>query len=300
MQDNLKAFLDAKVAQYNQPGFIANDPISIPHMFTKKQDIEIMGFWAATLAWGQRPTIIRKCKELITLMDGAPHDFIMNHEEIDLKKLLHFKHRTFNDIDTLYFIAFFRAHYENHESLESAFIQQEEQTKSAVMLRHSKRAGHAFPLTPREPQGDRPNFEEAPDEPIERYLNYFRRYFFSLPDYPHRTKKHVSSPSQKSTCKRLNMFLRWMVRNDNKAVDFGIWKQIKPADLIVPCDLHVDRVARHLKLITRKQTDWQTAIELTRRLREFDPADPVKYDFALFGLGIEERWGRDAILPILP
>lgn len=271
MQENLKAFLDAKVAQYNQPGFITNDPISIPHLFTKKQDIEIMGFWAATLAWGQRVTIINKCKELITLMDGAPYDFIINHEEIDLKKLLYFKHRTFNDIDTLYFMAFFKHHYTNYESLESAFIP----------------AGNSFPF--RGPGG----------EPIEKYLNHFRSYFFSLPDFPHRTKKHVSSPSQKSTCKRLNMFLRWMVRKDNCGVDFGIWNQIKSSELIMPCDLHVDRVARHLNLIQRKQTDWQTAVELTQRLRELDPLDPVKYDFALFGLGIEERWGTNEIISIL-
>ena len=251
----LQAFLDAKVAQYNQPGFIENDPVSIPHMFSKKQDIEIMGFWAATLSWGQRVTIIKKCRELITLMDGAPYDFIINHQEPDLKKLLTFKHRTFNDIDTLYFIAFFRNHYERFESLEDAFIPAE---------------------------GDYSPFKG---------LGGFRSYFFSLPDYPHRTMKHVSSPSQKSTCKRLNMFLRWMVRKDDCGVDFGIWNRIKPADLICPLDLHVDRVARKLLLITRKQTDWQTAEELTARLRQFDPLDPVKYDFALFGLGIEERWG---------
>ncbi|WP_426667701.1 TIGR02757 family protein [Mucilaginibacter sp. McL0603] len=252
--ENLKAFLDSKVSQYNRPDFIKNDPVSIPHLFTRRQDIEIMGFWAATLAWGQRVTIINKCKELITLMDGAPYDFIINHEEPDLKRLLHFKHRTFNDIDTLYFISFFRYHYSRHDSLEDAFM----------------------------PPG--------PLKGVEQALNYFRSYFFSLPDYPHRTKKHVSSPSQKSTCKRLNMFLRWMVRKDNCGVDFGIWNKLKPSDLIMPCDLHVDRVARKLKLITRKQTDWQTAVELTGRLCEFDPLDPVKYDFALFGLGIEEKF----------
>src|ERR1700744_526111 len=251
---NLKAFLDAKVFQYNQPDFIKNDPVSIPHMFTKKQDIEIMGFWAAILAWGQRVTIINKCKELISLMDNAPYDFIMNHEESDLKKLLKFKHRTFNDIDTLYFVAFFRYHYERYESLEDAFIP---------------------------PDGDYSAF---------RGLGGSRSYFFSLPDYPHRTKKHISSPSQKYTCKRLNMFLRWMVRKDDCGVDFGIWNKLKPANLIMPCDLHVDRVARKLKLINRKQTDWQTAVELTQRLREFDPVDPVKYDFALFALGIEEKF----------
>jgi uncharacterized protein (TIGR02757 family) len=255
--ENLKSFLDFKVAQFNRPDFIKNDPVCIPHLFTKKQDIEIMGFWAATLAWGQRVTIINKCKELIRLMDGAPYDFIINHEEIDLKKLLNFKHRTFNDIDTLYFIAFFRYHYERNESLESAFL---------------------------------PSGPLEGEKKVEDALNHFRTYFFSQPDFPQRTKKHVSSPSQKSTCKRLNMFLRWMVRKDNCGVDFGIWGQIKPANLIMPCDLHVDRVARKLNLITRKQTDWQTAVELTERLREFDPMDPVKYDFALFGLGIEEKF----------
>jgi uncharacterized protein (TIGR02757 family) len=269
MVTDLKSFLDAKVVQYNRPEFIQNDPIVIPHQFTLKQDIEIMGFWAATLAWGQRITIINKCRELITLMDGAPYDFIMNHKEPDLKKLLSFKHRTFNDIDTLYFIAFFRHHYEQFDSLEDAFLH------------------NPLPTLPKgEDLGG-----------VTSMLNHFRSYFFSLPDFPHRTKKHVSSPLQKSTCKRLNMFLRWMVRKDNAGVDFGIWNRISPADLICPCDLHVDRVARKLKLITRKQTDWQTALELTDHLRQFDPADPVKYDFALFGLGMEERWGLETVLP---
>jgi uncharacterized protein (TIGR02757 family) len=250
----LKAFLDSKVHQYNRPEFIPNDPVCIPHLFTKQQDIEIMGLWASVLAWGQRVTIINKCRELITLMDGAPYDFIMNHEEPDLKKLLTFKHRTFTDVDTLYFIAFFRHHYSNFDSLENAFIPKD---------------GNYSPF---------------------RGLGGFREYFISLVDFPARTKKHISSPAQKSTCKRLNMFLRWMVRKDDCGVDFGIWNHIKPADLICPCDLHVDRVARKLNLITRKQTDWQTATELTDRLREFDPIDPVKYDFALFGLGIEEKF----------
>jgi uncharacterized protein (TIGR02757 family) len=263
MIQNLKSFLDSKVAQYNRPDFIKNDPVSIPHLFSKKQDIEIMGFWAATLAWGQRITIINKCKELISLMDGAPYDFIMNHQEPDLKKLLHFKHRTFNDIDTLYFISFFRHHYSHFDSLEDAFM-----PNKIVILSDS---------------------EESIDK-VESALNHFRTYFFSLSDYPSRTKKHVSSPSQKSTCKRLNMFLRWMVRKDECGVDFGIWNKIKPSELIMPCDLHVDRVARKLNLITRKQTDWQTAVELTDQLKEFDSNDPVKYDFALFGLGIEEKF----------
>ncbi|MVN92735.1 TIGR02757 family protein [Mucilaginibacter aquatilis] len=276
MVTDIKSFLDAKVAQYNQPEFIENDPIVIPHQFTLKQDIEIMGFWAATLAWGQRVTIIKKCRELIALMDGAPHDFIINHQEPDLKKLLSFKHRTFNDIDTLYFIQFFKHHYSNYHSLEDAFLPSV--TNSLIS----------------DDSGSCESNNAGPD--TQKALNHFRTYFFSLPDFPHRTKKHVSSPSQKSTCKRLNMFLRWMVRKDDAGVDFGIWKRISPEDLICPCDLHVDRIARKLKLITRKQTDWQTALELTDHLRQFDPADPVKYDFALFGLGIEERWGLDNLL----
>ncbi|MEY3679170.1 MAG: hypothetical protein RI924_1311 [Bacteroidota bacterium] len=251
---DLKEFLDAKVAQYNQPGFIENDPIVIPHAFTKKQDIEIMGFWAAILAWGQRKTIITKCRELIKLVDGSPHDFILNHQESDLKPFLTFKHRTFNDVDTLYFIHFFKQHYLFNDSLESAFIPQN-------------------------------NLEQLS---MEQMLNHFRRYFFSISDdFPHRTMKHVSAPSQKSSCKRLNMFLRWMVRKDENGVDFGIWNRINTSQLICPIDLHVERVARKLDLIDRKQLDWQTALDLTENLKQFDPKDPVKYDFALFGLGIE-------------
>src|ERR1700722_309704 len=274
----LKEFLDSKVIQYNHPGFITNDPVSIPHLFSKRQDVEIMGLWAAVLAWGQRVTIINKCHELIKLMDGAPYDFIMNHEETDLKKLLNFKHRTFNDVDTLYFISSFGNHYSKYKSLESAFTMREGCHAQALEA-CGQRPTHAL----REPQGDT-------HRTVENSLNACRNYFFSFPDHPHRTKKHISSPSQKSTCKRLNMFLRWMVRKDDCGVDFGIWNQIKPSDLIIPCDLHVDRVSRKLNLITRKQTDWQTAVELTERLREFDPVDPVKYDFALFALGIEEHF----------
>ena len=279
MIENIKAFLDSKAAQYNRPAFIPNDPVSIPHLFTKQQDIEIMGLWAAVLAWGQRVTIINKCHELIGLMDGAPYDFIMNHQETDLKKLLQFKHRTFNDVDTLYFIAFFRHHYSDHVSLESAFMGEKTPHRPMIMLNGGE-----------ESYKSNTTYAYRKPEPVEDALNHFREYFFSLVDFPNRTKKHISSPSQKSTCKRLNMFLRWMVRKDDCGVDFGIWNHIKPADLICPCDLHVDRVARKLNLITRKQTDWQTAIELTERLREFDPVDPVKYDFALFGLGIEEKF----------
>lgn len=254
--NNLKDFLDSKVQQYNQPGFIANDPISIPHQYSRLQDIEITGFWASILAWGQRVTIINKCKELFAIMDNSPYDFVLNHSENDLKALLHFKHRTFNDVDTLYFVEFFKQYYSQHNSLEDAFLKG----------------------------------IDASDEDVGNGLIRFHEDFFSLPDAPHRTKKHIATPARKSACKRINMFLRWMVRNDDKGVDFGLWKRIRPSQLVCPCDLHVERVARRFQLITRKQTDWQMALELTNHLKEFDPNDPVKYDFALFGLGIEEKY----------
>jgi len=255
MQD-LKDFLDEKVAQYNQPGFIANDPICIPHRFNKKQDIEIAGFFASILAWGQRKTIINKCLQLFELMDGTPHDFLLNHSESDLQVFLNFKHRTFNEVDTLYFIHFLSWFYRSHESLEEAFLKGQTGEVDAM----------------------------------DSILSQFHRFFFSLPDFPNRTKKHIATPDRKAACKRINMYMRWMVRSDDNGVDFGLWKKISPAQLICPCDLHVDRVGRKLGLITRKQTDWRTAVELTQKLREFDPLDPVKYDFALFGLGIEEKF----------
>jgi len=282
---DLKAFLDDKVDQFNRPDFIESDPISIPHHFTKKEDIEIIGFFAAMLAWGQRKTILNKCTDLIERMDGSPYDYIINHQEEDLKSLLGFKHRTFNDTDLLYFVSFFKHHYSHYSSLEEAFIpkvKQSEfreeyldfQTEESIELSSS-----ACLLQ---------NLRRGPVV-IEDALNHFRSYFFSLDDYPLRTRKHVSSPQQKSTCKRLNMFLRWMVRKDNKGVDFGIWTKLSPASLICPCDVHVDRIARKLGLISRKQTDWLTAIELTQNLRQLDYKDPVKYDFALFGLGVEKE-----------
>lgn len=259
--NELKDFLDFKVAEYNQPRFITNDPICIPHQYTLKQDIEIAAFFAAILAWGQRKTIINKCNELLGRMDGEPYQFMLHHGDNDLKRLLGFKHRTFNDTDLLYFVAFFKFHYLQYQSLESAFLPDR---------------------LARENPGN--------DFTAEKALNHFRSYFFSLPDFPVRTIKHISSPLQKSTCKRLNMFLRWMVRKDNCGVDFGIWNSIPTSALVCPCDVHVDRVARRLNLIRRKQTDWLTAVELTERLKEFDADDPVKYDFALFGLGVEEKF----------
>lgn len=254
--NSLIDFLNTKVEEYNRPSFIKDDPILIPHLFTKRQDIEIAGFFSAIFAWGGRVTIINKSKELMNLMDMAPFDFVLNHKEKDLKKLLHFKHRTFNATDLLYFIEFLKFHYTNHNSLETAFAK----------------------------------WMKPGDENIEQGLIGFYNYFFSLEDVPQRTKKHIATPQKKSTCKRLNMFLRWMVRNDNKGVDFGIWDNIKPAQLICPVDLHVARVAKHFNLLHRKQTDWQTALELTEYLRTLDVNDPVKYDFALFGLGAVEKY----------
>lgn len=253
---NLKTFLDQKVEEYNTHNFIDLDPISIPHQYTKLQDIEITAFFAAMLAWGQRKTIINKCNELFSFMDNAPHDFILNHQDCDLRKVMSFKHRTFNSTDLLYFISFFKYHYGNNNSLESAF------TKTLSIH----------------------------DESIENSLKDFHDYFFSLEDFPQRTKKHIPTPMRKSACKRINMFMRWMVRKDNNGVDFGLWRGISSKQLICPCDVHVDRVARKLGLISRKQTDWQTALELTNNLRKMDVTDPVKYDFALFGLGVIENF----------
>ncbi len=281
-EEELKAFLDRKVVQYNQPGFIANDPICIPHLFTKKQDIEIMGFWASILAWGQRVTIINKSKELIALMDGAPYDFVLNHQESDLKRFEYFKHRTFNYTDTLYFIRFFKEHYKQYDSLEDAFLPFAE---SAIHPMYQDNV-----ISKSRTGGNVCYNNLTTLFSVESSLNFFRSYFFSLEDYPKRTIKHISSPMKNATCKRINMFLRWMVRKDNCGVDFGIWERIKPAQLICPCDVHVDRVARKLGLIERRQTDWKTALELTENLKRLDAEDPVKYDFALFGLGVEEKF----------
>lgn len=251
----LKIYLNQCVEQFNRPTFIPDDPISIPHQFTKLQDIEIMGFWVSMLAWGQRKTIINKANELISLMDGAPYDFILNHEEKDRARFETFKHRTFQYTDTLYFLHFFQHYYRQADSLERAF--------SKYL---SPEAEHIGPA-----------------------LVGFHEDFFALPDAPRRTRKHIATPARKSSCKRLNMFLRWMVRKDDKGVDFGLWDTIQPKQLLMPLDVHVDRVARQFSLLKRKQRDWQAVLELTASLRAFDPADPVKYDFALFGMGVLEK-----------
>ncbi|GJM32029.1 MAG: TIGR02757 family protein [Saprospiraceae bacterium] len=252
MPSDLKQLLDQHAALYNQTSFIDTDPIRIPHRFSQLADIEITAFWVAMLAWGQRQTIINKANELIELMDGAPHQFIRDHQEKDRERFSNFKHRTFNYTDTLYFLEFLQQYYRQHQSLEDAFA------------RHiTSESPHVGPA-----------------------LSGFHELFFSLPDAPHRTRKHIATPLRKSSCKRLNMFLRWMVRQDDTGVDFGLWKRIAPHQLLIPLDVHVDRVARHFGLLKRKQTDWLAVLELTEQLRQFDPSDPVKYDFALFGMGV--------------
>lgn len=253
-QDQLFELLEFYYKKYNTQAFIGDDPISIPHQFTKLQDIEISGFFAATLAWGLRKTIIKKCNELMSLMDYSPHDFIINHEDLDLAKLADFKHRTFNYTDLLYFIHFFKNHYTSNATLETLFV-------DGISIEHNVKPG----------------------------IDNFYNHFVSDIDFPPRTKKHVASPSKKSACKRINMYLRWMVRNDADGVDFGLWKKIKPAQLICPCDVHVERVARKLGLVNRKQVDWIMAEELTQNLQKFDHDDPVKYDYALFGMGMNKE-----------
>ena len=251
--NEIKDLLDAKVDLYNRPDFIQNDPISIPHTFSSKRDIEIIGFWTAMLSWGQRTTIINKGKELCQIMDFAPYDFVMNATDKDLQRLEKFKHRTFNGGDALCFASFFRWFYTYNESLENAFLGCDG---------HYNGNGIAS----------------------------LRSLFMMAPDFLTRTKKHIASPHNNSSCKRINMFLRWMVRKDDKGVDFGIWQNIKAANLMIPLDVHVHRVALNLGLLSRKQSDWQAVVELTKILRNFDRNDPVKYDYALFGMGVQEKF----------
>jgi uncharacterized protein (TIGR02757 family) len=254
-REQVYELLERKYREYNSSAFIDTDPISIPHRFSKLQDKEIIGFWVAMLAWGNRKSIIASGNKLVELMDGAPHDFVVNHQEHDLKRFLNFKHRTFNATDALYFIEFFKQHYSSYNSLEDAFAN--------------------------------PGIRKTGNQ--ENRLEAFHNYFFSLEDAPQRTRKHIATPLRGSTCKRMNMFLRWMVRKDKHGVDFGLWKKIKPSQLYIPLDVHVDRTARKLGLIKRKQTDWETVVELTENLKGFDPKDPVKYDFSLFGISVLDK-----------
>lgn len=287
MPIDLKDFLEECVTRYNCPAFIETDPISIPHQFSKLQDIEIMGFWTAVLAWGQRKTIINSANQLIEHMDGVPHDFILHHTELDRKKLLGFKHRTFQATDTLYFLEFFQHYYQRYPSLENAFMFKN--TDVTPLFGTEGKKQEKIPL---------PSTLTLLPNTTEPALLAFHELFFSLPDAPARTRKHIPTPARKSTCKRLNMFLRWMVRHDDRGVDFGLWKKIKPAQLLIPLDVHVDRIARRYGLLKREKSDWQAVLELTETLREFDPEDPVKYDFALFGLGVLEKGRKKGNAPL--
>lgn len=257
----LRNQLDILHDRFNRKEFIDRDPIVVPHRFNKREDIEIAALFAAIFAWGQRTTIINKSNELMALMDNAPHEFLLQHRPKDLKRFEGFKHRTFNYTDTLYFIEFLSSLYRAGFNLEEAFLY-ENIFFDRQKIRNEKN--------------------------IEINLNAFRNNFFSLQDFPERTRKHISSPMQNSTCKRLNMFLRWMVRKDDRGVDFGIWKKIKPHQLICPIDVHVERIAREFQLIQSEKLNWKTAVELTENLKRFDPNDPVKYDFALFGWGVDQ------------
>lgn len=246
-----KSLLDELVEKYNQPFFIQDDPISLPHQFKVKQDIEIAGFFAAILAWGQRKTIIKNCNSLFSQMDNEPWQFVLHHSKSERKRFQNFVHRTFQFDDLNYFLTFLQFHYQNETSLETAFV------------RNGK-------------------FISIYDS-----LHHFKEYFFSLP-HLNRTEKHIQTPVKKSACKRLNLFLRWMVRKDSNGVDFGIWNSIPMHALICPLDVHVQREAIELGILKRTKIDFEAALELTSKLLLMDKNDPIKYDFALFGLGIEK------------
>lgn len=248
----LKEFLDSKVAQYNTLDFIETDPIQIPHRFSLKEDIEISGFLAATIAWGNRKSIITNANKLMQIMGNNPFDFVMNFEEENQAHLFDgFVHRTFNSIDAVYFIKALQHFYKTYGSLEHFFVKYKNLNR------------------------------------INDAIHYFKQEFFSIP-HPERTKKHVSDPLKNSSCKRINMWLRWNCRKDTNGVDFGIWKSIEPAQLSCPLDVHTGNIARKLGLLKRKQNDAKALLELDTELRKLDKNDPVKYDFALFGLGAFE------------
>jgi len=255
-KSELKVFLDEKVEEYNNLSFITKDPISIPHQFTKKEDIEISGFIAATIAWGKREMIVKNGNKLVKMMDNQPYEFVTNYNpNTDYKYIASFKHRTFNADDLSYFITALKHCYAEYKSLENTFS----------------------------------SFITSESTTVKEAIIGFRTIFFELNDNPKfRTFKHVSNPAKGSASKRINMFLRWMVRNDNKGVDFGIWDSIPQSILSCPLDVHSGNVARSLNLLTRKQNDWKALTELDEQLRKLDSTDPVKYDFALFGLGINE------------
>ena len=247
------SFLNHKSSQYNTTNFIETDPIQIPHLFNKKEDIEISGFLTSIVSWGNRKSIIKNAKKLVELLDDSPYDFILNHNKSDLNKLNPFVHRTFNGIDLIQFIKSLNHIYLEHNGLEDIFK------------------------------------KNIKDDSLQYAIHKMKKIFFEIP-HTNRTKKHISDPMRGSAAKRINMFLRWMVRNDLCGVDFGIWKSISPKYLSCPLDVHTGNVARKLGLIERKQNDHKTVLELDEKLREFDVNDPVKYDFALFGLGVFEKF----------
>lgn len=249
----LKEFLDFKVEQYNTPDFISSDPVQIPHQFTRKEDIEISGFLTATISWGNRKSILKNANSMMQLLENSPYDFVLNHSENELENLSSFVHRTFNGTDLTYFIRSLKNIYQHHDGLEGVFTN------------HSSEKG------------------------LQPAIHEFKKIFFELP-HEVRTRKHVSDPLKNSAAKRINMFLRWMVRNDNGNVDFGIWKDVSPSQLSCPLDVHSGNVARKLGLLKRKQNDAKALSELDTSLRKLDPRDPVKYDYALFGLGVFEKY----------
>ena len=247
----LKDLLEHKFILYNTKNFISEDPISIPYLYNQKEDIEIVSFLISIISWGNRKSIIKSGNKLKEILGSSPIDFIMRFKEKDLKKI-DFVHRTFNKFDLIYFLKSLKNIYENHDGLENVFS------------------------------------KNLNDEFMYNNISNFRKIFFSL-NHENRTEKHISNPKKNSACKRINMFLRWMVRNDG-VVDFGIWKKIKPSMLSCPLDVHTANIGRKLNLISRKQNDLKTVLELDQKLRLFDKNDPVKYDYALFGMGVYEKF----------
>ncbi len=255
----LKELLDEAYDRFARPAFIERDPIQIPRAFQAREDAEVIGFLTATIAWGQRPTIIANANMLVRLMDNAPHAFVMHAEAADLEHLEHFVHRTFNGVDLTHFVHAMRHVYTVHGGLENAFLD----------------------------NGSVGNMKEA--------IARFKQRFFE-PEHQARTRKHVADPAKGSNAKRINMFMRWMVRPNDRGVDLGLWSVIKPADLMVPLDVHTGRIGRELGLLKRKQDDWKAVEELTAALRAFDQVDPVKYDIALFGLGVSRQQSKSRSL----
>jgi len=251
--NRLKDFLDEKVVQYNTPAFIETDPVQIPHMFSLKEDIEISGFLAATISWGNRTSILKNAKQMMKLMGDSPFDFVLNHKERHLVKMDGLVHRTFNSTDFITFIEALKSLYQNLGGLETIFTRY------------------------------------RTDGSLQPAIHHFKKEFFTVPHLK-RTEKHLPDPFSGSAAKRMNMYLRWMVRNDNKGVDFGIWRDISPAILSCPLDTHSGRIARKLGLLTRKQNDSKAVCELDSELRKLDPSDPVKYDYALFGLAVYDKF----------